>query len=110
MKKPRTLFRYPWTFKRAAVDIASLPGVRLADVARALDLHPKMLSLWRCQFRDGVPDARSESASSPSSGNSRSLRRKARRRALETQRLNEAERRLHAARSSFSREPDHARF
>jgi transposase len=36
------------------VKLSSLPGVRIKDVAAALDIHPFMLSLWRKQVRDGV--------------------------------------------------------
>jgi transposase len=40
------------------VKLSSLPGVRIKDVAAALDIHPFMLSLWRKQVRDGVIVAR----------------------------------------------------
>jgi transposase len=36
------------------VKLSSLPGVRIKDVAAALDIHPFMLSLWRKHVRDGV--------------------------------------------------------
>jgi transposase len=36
------------------VKLSSLSGVRVMDVAAALDIHPFMLSLWRKQVRDGV--------------------------------------------------------
>jgi transposase len=36
------------------VKLSSLPGVRIQDVAGALDIHPFMLSLWRKEVRDGV--------------------------------------------------------
>lgn len=39
--------------------LSSLPGVRIKDVAAALDIHPFMLSLWRKQVRGGVIVAKS---------------------------------------------------
>jgi transposase len=40
------------------VKLSSLPGVLIQDVAKALDVHPFMLSLWRKQVREGVIVAR----------------------------------------------------
>ena len=51
---PRKVDRYGDRFKATAVKLSSLPGVRIKDVAGALDIHPFMLSLWRKQVRDGV--------------------------------------------------------
>jgi transposase len=51
---PRKTRRYGDRFKATAVKLSSLPGVRVQDVAHALDIHPFMLSLWRKQVRDGV--------------------------------------------------------
>ena len=51
---PRKVDRYGERFKATAVKLSSLPGVRIKDVAAALDIHPFMLSLWRKQVRDGV--------------------------------------------------------
>jgi len=51
---PRKVERYGDRFKATAVKLSSLPGVRIKDVAAALDIHPFMLSLWRKQVRDGV--------------------------------------------------------
>ena len=51
---PRKVERYGDRFKATAVKLSSLPGVRVKDVAAALDIHPFMLSLWRKQIRDGV--------------------------------------------------------
>jgi len=51
---PRKVDRYGDRFKATAVKLSSLPGVRIKDVAAALDIHPFMLSLWRKQVRDGV--------------------------------------------------------
>jgi transposase len=50
----RKVERYGDRFKATAVKLSSLPGVRIKDVAAALDIHPFMLSLWRKQVRDGV--------------------------------------------------------
>ena len=55
---PRKVDRYGDRFKATAVKLSSLPGVRIKDVAAALDIHPFMLSLWRKQVRDGVIMAR----------------------------------------------------
>jgi transposase len=51
---PRKVERYGDRFKATAVKLSSLPGVRVMDVAAALDIHPFLLSLWRKQVRDGV--------------------------------------------------------
>jgi transposase len=51
---PRKVARYEEQFKATAVKLSALPGVRIQDVAGALDIHPFMLSLWRKQVRDGV--------------------------------------------------------
>jgi transposase len=55
---PRKVERYGDRFKATAVKLSSLAGVRVKDVAAALDIHPFMLSLWRRQVRDGVIVAR----------------------------------------------------
>jgi transposase len=52
-RRHRTLFRYPPIFKLRAVEVTLIPGVRSAEVARALQIHPKMLGLWRAQARKG---------------------------------------------------------
>ncbi len=56
---PRKVERYGDRFKATAVKLSSLPGVRIKDLAEALDIHPFMLSLWRKQVRDGVIVAKS---------------------------------------------------
>jgi transposase len=56
---PRRIARYSEQFKATAVKLSSLPGVLIQDVARALDIHPFMLSRWRKQVRDGVIVAKS---------------------------------------------------
>ncbi len=55
---PRKIAKYGEKFKATAVKLSSLPGVLIQDVARALDVHPFMLSLWRKQVREGVIVAR----------------------------------------------------
>ena len=69
---PAKVWRYSAAFKLKAVKLSSLDGVRIKDVADALDIHPFMLSKWRKQVRDGVlrarvavpPEARHEQQSS----------------------------------------------
>ena len=56
---PRKVARYGEQFKATAVKLSNLSGVRIQDVAQALDIHPFMLSLWRKQVRDGVIVAKS---------------------------------------------------
>lgn len=56
---PRKVGRYSDEFKATAVQLSSLPGVLIQDVAEALDIHPFMLSRWRKQVRDGVIVAKS---------------------------------------------------
>lgn len=46
--------RYSEEFKATAVKLSGLAGVRVQDVAEALDIHPFMLSRWRKEVRDGV--------------------------------------------------------
>jgi transposase len=55
---PRKIAKYGEKFKATAVKLSSLPGVLIQDVAKALDVHPFMLSLWRKQVREGVIVAR----------------------------------------------------
>ena len=55
---PRKIAQYGEKFKATAVKLSSLPGVLIQDVARALEVHPFMLSLWRKQVREGVIVAR----------------------------------------------------
>lgn len=46
--------RYPVELKRTAVRLTEAPGVRVKDVAEALDIHPFMLSKWRKDAREGL--------------------------------------------------------
>ncbi len=55
---PRKIAKYGEKFKATAVKLSKLPGVRVQDVASALDVHPFMLSLWRKQVREGKIVAR----------------------------------------------------
>src|ERR1700712_284234 len=49
----RKINRYSEHFKARAVQLSSLPGVLIQDVAAALDIHPFMLSRWRKEVREG---------------------------------------------------------
>jgi transposase-like protein len=53
-KGPRKLYRYTDEFKLKAVKLTELPGVRVQDVAEALDVHPWMLSRWRTTAARGA--------------------------------------------------------
>lgn len=50
---PRTTYRYSEEFKATAVKLSRIRGVKVADVANSLCIHPFMLSRWRKQARDG---------------------------------------------------------
>ena len=52
-KSPKRVLRYGDGFKARAVLLSRVPGVRVKDVAEALDVHPFMLSRWRKQYREG---------------------------------------------------------
>ena len=41
-------------FKVKAVRLTFMKGTKVQDVAKALDIHPFMLSRWRGEYRDGV--------------------------------------------------------
>jgi len=58
IKGPRKVHRYSAEFKLNAVKLSRLAGVRVRDVADALDLHPFMLSRWRKEAREGRLRAR----------------------------------------------------
>lgn len=45
--------RYSLQFKRGAVRLTEMPGMEVQVVARALDIHPVMLSRWRQEAREG---------------------------------------------------------
>jgi transposase len=50
---PKRTQQYSEDFKTTAVQLSSLPGVRIKDVAESLDVHPFMLSRWRKEVREG---------------------------------------------------------
>ena len=50
----RRVHRYSNEFKITAVKLAGLPGTLIQDVAKALDIHPFMLSRWKKQYREGM--------------------------------------------------------
>lgn len=49
----KKLPRYSLDFKRKAVRLTQIPGMEVQVVARALDIHPVMLSRWRKEAREG---------------------------------------------------------
>lgn len=55
---PKKIQRYGAAFKLKAVKMSQLEGVKVNDVAEALDIHPFMLSRWRKEARDGKLKAR----------------------------------------------------
>ena len=75
-KGPRKVHRYSLEFKHKAVKLSRIDGVRVQDVADALDIHPFMLSRWRKQVRDGSIKARV--AVTPSARKQREVREVAR--------------------------------
>jgi len=50
---PRKIYRYSEEFRATAVRLSQLPGVRVADVAASLDVHPFVLSRWRRDVLEG---------------------------------------------------------
>jgi transposase len=52
--KMRKVHRYSNEFKITAVRLTDLPGTLIQDVAKALDIHPFMLSRWKKQYREGM--------------------------------------------------------
>ena len=52
IKGPRKVHRYTAEFKLKAVKLSHIEGVRVQDVADALDIHPFMLSRWRKEVRE----------------------------------------------------------
>ena len=49
----KRLPRYSLQFKQGAVRLTEMPGMEVQVVARALDIHPVMLSRWRQESREG---------------------------------------------------------
>ena len=54
IKGPRKVRQYTAEFKLKAVKRSQIEGVRVQDVADALEIHPFMLSKWRKQVREGL--------------------------------------------------------
>lgn len=50
---PKKVHRYTLEFKIQAVKLASQPEIQTQDVAKALDIHPFMLSKWKKDYREG---------------------------------------------------------
>lgn len=55
---PRRVRKYPAEFKLQAVKLTKVEGVKVGDVAEALDIHPWMLSRWRTEASKGLIKAR----------------------------------------------------
>ena len=53
-KGPKKVNKYTNQLKRTAVRLSQAPGVKVKDVAEALDIHPFMLSRWRKEAREGL--------------------------------------------------------
>ena len=51
---PRKVHHYSVEFKLTAVKLTGMAGVQVQTVAKALDIHPFMLSRWRKEARDGI--------------------------------------------------------
>jgi len=62
----RKVHRYSVDFKLTAVKLSHMPGVEVQTVAKALDIHPFMLSRWRKEVRDGVLKGRARRVAVPS--------------------------------------------
>src|SRR5262245_12978715 len=56
---PKKVHRYGVEFKLTAVKLSHMPGVEVQTVAKALDIHPIMLSRWRKEAREGLLRGRS---------------------------------------------------
>jgi transposase len=57
--------QYSNEFKVTAVRLSHQPGLEVQAVARALDIHPFMLSKWRKDVRDGRLRGRSKAVVPP---------------------------------------------
>ena len=53
MARARNIRRFTVEFKRTAVRLSRVRGVKVGDVAEALAIHPFMLSRWRKESREG---------------------------------------------------------
>ena len=50
---PKKVHRYSIEFKVQAVRLSLQPDFQTQDVAKALDIHPFMLSKWKKDYREG---------------------------------------------------------
>jgi transposase len=55
---PKRVAKYSLEFKRHAVRLTLMNGVEVQAVAKALDVHPYMLSRWRKLHREGLLGAK----------------------------------------------------
>ena len=62
---PRAVRKYSDEFKLTAVRLSCEPGVQVKTVAKALEIHPFMLSKWRKDARDGRLRGRVPKAAPP---------------------------------------------
>jgi len=53
-KVSKRIGNYGNDFKVKAVRLTFIEGTQVQDVAKALDIHPFMLSRWRKEYGDGV--------------------------------------------------------
>lgn len=53
-KSKKKVLKYSNREKLTAVRLSAAPGVKVKDVAAALDIHPFMLSRWRKEAREGL--------------------------------------------------------
>ena len=74
-KGPKKVNKYTNQLKRTAVRLSQAPGVKVKDVAEALDIHPFMLSRWRKEAREGLlvdePERKSKPKPKPKSKKAR---------------------------------------
>jgi transposase len=59
---PKKVNRYSLEFKLQAVRLANHPEIQTQDVAKALDIHPFMLSKWKKDYREGKLKPAAEAA------------------------------------------------
>src|SRR5256885_16538181 len=59
---PKKVHRYTVEFKIQAVRLSLHPEIQTQDVARALDIHPFMLSKWKKDYREGKLNPAAEAA------------------------------------------------
>ena len=59
---PKKVNRYTLEFKIQAVRLSNHPEIQTQDVAKALDIHPFMLSKWKKDYREGKLKPAAEAA------------------------------------------------